>query len=181
VNKKSVFIIILFFLFFVAEVFAEDGINIGDNVPDFRVISGDNQELTLEMLKGKTIVLFYETRDAIEKNRKLKNRLNKFYYEQTDKVKQSVVRVAVIDCSKVFPLFVSAWKSSLVENSKKEGIIIYGDWNGKMFKDYNMKDKNSNFLIIDKKAVLRYFYAGAMGDNEIARAEDLLKNILDEK
>ena len=31
------------------------------------------------MVKGKVVVIFYETKDAVEKNRKLKNELNKFY------------------------------------------------------------------------------------------------------
>ena len=36
--------------------------------PSFSLVSGDNKKLTLDMLRGKVVVLFNATRDTIEVN-----------------------------------------------------------------------------------------------------------------
>jgi hypothetical protein len=72
---------------------------IGSAAPYFRVQSGDDKELTLDMIKGKVIAIFYETKDIVENNQRLKDQLNKLYYEQTGIVKDVLVRLPIIDCS----------------------------------------------------------------------------------
>jgi predicted transcriptional regulator len=121
------------------------------------------------------IVLFYETKDTKEKNRKLKDELNKFYNLQPETVKNTIIRLAVINCKGV--LFTGAWKSALRENSQKEGITIYGDWDGKMGIAYHVKDKESNVFIIDKKGIIRYHYAGQINDKDISAIENLLNSL----
>lgn len=160
-NRKSILIIMAIFLgtSFTAVSFGE-GLKIGTEAPSFKVKSGDDKILTLDMIKGKVTVIFYETKDVVEKNRQLKDALNKFYNEQPDTVKKLIVRLPIINCSGVFWPFTGIWRGKLRDNSKKEGITIYGDWNGKMFSDYKMKDKESNVVIIDKKGIIRYITSG---------------------
>lgn len=111
----------------------------------------------------------------------MKNELNKFYNEQPDTVKEFIVRLPIINCSSAFWPFTGIWKSKLKENSKKEGMTIYGDWDGKMLTDYKMKDKESNIVIIDRKGVTRYFAFGKIEDKEIIKIKELLKEIGNEK
>lgn len=158
-----------------------EGLKIGTVAPFFRVKSGEDKELTLDMIKGKVIVIFYETKDVVEKNRQLKDELNKFYNDQPKTVKELIVRLPIINCSSAFWPFAGIWKSKLNENSKREGITIYGDWDGKMFSDYKMKDKESNVLIIDKKGIIRYTVFGKVEDKEISEIKELLKEIGNEK
>lgn len=152
-------------------------IKIGTDAPPFRVKSGDDKELTLDMIKGKAIVIFCETKDVVEKNRQLKDELNKFYNDQPKTVKELIVRLPIINCSGAFWPFTGIWKSKLKENSKKEGMTIYGDWNGKVFSDYKMKDNESNVVIIDKKGIIRYIASGKVGDEGINKIKELLKEI----
>ena len=154
---------------------------IGAEAPSFRVRSGDDKELTLKMIKGKAVVMFYEAKDIVEKNRRLKNQLNKFYHEQADAIKQRIVRVAIIDCSGAVWPFKGIWKSRLRESSKKEGISIYGDWDGKMFSDYKMKTDESNILIIDKDGRIKFFTSGEVKDEEINEVKELLKELAAEQ
>lgn len=158
--------------------FAGDSM-VGTIAPSFKVKSGDSQELALDDLKGKVAVLFYETKDTKEKNRKLKDELNVFYDSQPEAIKNDIIRLAVINCKSV--VFIGAWESALRENSKKEGITIYGDWNGKMGMDYNAKNKESNVIIIDKKGVIRYEYAGQVEDKGISEIKDLLNILVKER
>lgn len=174
--KKAILIILTLRVVLIAVSFGE-GLKIGTKAPSFEVKSGDNKILTLDMIKGKIIVIFYETKDVVEKNRQLKDELNKFYNEQPDTVKELIVRLAVIDCSSAFWPFTEIWKSKLKENSKKEGITIYGDWDGKMKSSYKMKGEESNIVIIDRSGIIRYFASGKVNVDEIDKIKELLKGL----
>ena len=153
---------------------------IGAEAPFFKVQSGDDKELTLEMIKGKVVVMFYEARDVVERNRRLKIQLNKFIFEQSESMRGVMVRLVIIDCSGAVWPFTGIWKSRLNESSKKEGIPIYGDWDGKMLSDYRMKADESNILLIDKGGKIRFFTAGEVKDEEINEVKELLKELATE-
>ena len=150
---------------------------IGSAAPYFRVQSGDDKELTLTMIKGKVAAIFYENKDIVDANKKLKDELNKLYYEQTDAVKNLLVRLPVIDCSDAVWPFRGIWKRKLREHSKKEGTAIYCDWNGKMSSDYKMQTDVSNIIIIDKSGRIRFFASGDVTAEEINDVKELL-NVL---
>lgn len=179
-NKKAILLSIFWNIFLISIAFCE-GLKVGTFAPFFKVKSGDDKILTLDMIKGKIIVVFYETKDVVEKNRKLKNELNKFYKKQKDAVKKLIVRLPVIDCSRTFMPFRWIWKSKLKKNSKKEKITVYGDWDGKMKSLYKMKDKESNVVIIDRKGRIRYFAYGKIEEQEINKIKELLEDIGDER
>ena len=145
----------------------------GNPAPEFKVTSGDNKELSSDDTKGKVAVIFYETKDTKEKNRQLKDELNKFYDAQSDSVKKSMLRIPVINCKGV--IFTGIWKDSLRQNSQKEGLTIYGDWNGKMFSAYGITDKESNLIIIGKDGTIKYSFAGRVEEKDFSRIKDLLK------
>ena len=97
---------------------------IGSPAPYLTVQSGDDKELNLGMIRGKVIAIFYETKDVVENNKRLKDELNKLYYEQTGIVKDVLVRLTVIDCSEAVWPFRVIWERRLKEYSKKEGVVI---------------------------------------------------------
>jgi len=148
---------------------------IGSAAPHFSVQSGDDKELTLDMLKGKVTAIFYENKDIVDANKRLKNELNKLYSEQTDALKNVLVRLPIIDCSDAFWPFLGLWKRKLREHSKKHGMAIYCDWKGKMSADYKMKADVSNIVIIDKGGRIRFFSAGDVSTEEISNVKLLLK------
>ena len=181
-SRKAILIAIAIFLgiSFTAASFA-GSLKIGTEAPVFKIKSGDDEILTLDMIKRKAMIIFYETKDVVEKNRKLKDELNKFYDGQPDTIKELIVKLPIINCSSASWLFTGIWKSKLRENSKKEDITIYGDWDGKMFSDYKMKNEESNVVIIDKKGIIRYIASGKVEDKEINKIKELLKKIGNEK
>jgi hypothetical protein len=147
---------------------------IGSAAPYFRVQSGDDKELTLDMIKGKVTAIFYENKEIVGANKRLKDELNRLYYEQTDALKDVLVRLPVIDCSDSVWPFRGIWKRKLREHSRKEGMAIYCDWEGKMSSDYKMKADVSNIVIIDKGGKIRFFTAGEVKDEEINGVKELL-------
>jgi hypothetical protein len=156
------------------------GLDVGKRAPFFSIKSGDDEDLTLDMVKGKIAVIMYETKDVVEVNRKLKDDLNEFYDVQPDGIKEEIVRLPILNCSGVFWPFTKIWKKKLRENSKKEGITIYGDWSGRMFSDYWMKGGDSNIVIIGKNGIVRYFTSGKLESEGIARIKNLLKRLANE-
>lgn len=145
----------------------------GENAPNFEVKSGDDEILKLDMLKGRLAVIFYETKDTTETNRHLKDELNRFYTSQPPEEQKNIMRIAIVRC----PSFLSfVWRNVLRANSKKEGIVIYGDWDGSMEDGYGMVAGESNFLIVDKSGVVRYVRAGLIPENDFPA----IKRILDE-
>lgn len=169
--------VLIVIIFIVAQTNAAQALEVGDKAPDFKVLSGDDKELRLSDVTDKVIVLFYETKDEREKNRKLKDELNKYYDAQKDEVKKLIYRLPVINCSDARSLAKGIWKNKMRKFSEKEGIVIYGDWDKKMFHDYKVKDKDSNFMIIDEKGVVRYSKSGLIDDAETKKIMDLLKEL----
>lgn len=150
----------------------------GQKAPDFRVSSGKGEELTCDMLKGRVAVLFYETKDTVEKNRPLKDALNSLYSRMTPGERQGVARISVIRCSAFMP---SVWRKNLREHSKKEGITIYGDWDGDMGSSYGMKPDDSNFLVIGRDGTVLELRSGAVEESDFSGIESLITRISGEK
>ena len=148
---------------------------IGSPAPYFSVGSGDDKVLTLDMIKGKVTAIFYENRKIVDANKRLKDELNKLYHEQTDALKDILVRLPIIDCSDAVWPFHGLWKRKLREHSRKEGTTIYCDWSGKMASAYRMKDDVSNVVIIDKAGIIRSFTSGDVMAEQIDDAKKLLK------
>ena len=122
--------------------------------PSFSLVSGDNKKLTLDMLRGKIVVLFYATRDTVEVNEELQRYLDTLYDAQPQNIQSQIYRLLVLNAMEATAL--TTWKEKLVETSTQLRITIYGDWSGGMFAAYRMRDNDSNFVIIDKRGIVRF-------------------------
>jgi peroxiredoxin len=149
----------------------------GKPAPFFSVESGNNEVLNLDQVKGKVLVIFYETKDASEKNRELKDYLDGFNDNQSETVKKAIVWLPVINCSQAFWPLTKIWRQKLREHSEKEGLTIYGDWTGKMAADYQVKADDSNFIIVDKKGSIRYFVSGKVDRSSFQEIQRLLLTV----
>lgn len=147
--------------------------------PGFLVESGDNRKLSLDMVKGRVVVLFYESKDVIRKNIELKNELKGLYRSQPAGIQQDIFRLVVIDCSQALWPAIPIWKSKLRESSRKEGFTIYGDWNREMMATYRMKADESNFLIIDKNGIIRYSAVGKINSGQFEKIKNLLFSLVE--
>jgi len=166
---RKLFKFFIYFFVFVNIIFAESQLlKVNSKAPDFTVISGKGEKVTLDSLKGKTIVLIYEKKEAVKKTRPLKDLLYKIYWSKSEEKRKEIARLPVIDCSAAFWPVTTIWKKKLIENSVKEGMTIFGDWDGKVRDKYNLKDKNSTVIIIDKKGVIKYIASDDLcSDKEI--------------
>ena len=144
----------------------------GEPAPSFSLVSGGNKKLTLDMLRGKVVVLFYATRDTVHVNDDLQHYLDTLYDNQPQNIQNQVFRLLVVNAMEATDL--TAWKEKLRETSAQLKITIYGDWTGGMFAAYRMRDNDSNFVIIDKRGIVRFAASGRIDSSRFEAIKKLL-------
>jgi hypothetical protein len=144
----------------------------GEPAPSFTVVSGNNQKLTLNMLRGKVVVLFYATRDTVHVNDDLLHYLDRLYASEPQNIQNQIFRLLVVNAMEASNL--TAWKDKMRETSTKLSITIYGDWTGAMYADYRMRDNDSNFVIIDKRGIVRFAASGRIDNSRFEAIKKLL-------
>ncbi|MGA9460568.1 MAG: redoxin domain-containing protein [Desulfobaccales bacterium] len=156
-------------------------LSVGEPAPFFSVESGDDENLTLDMLRGKVIILFYETREVVDKNREFKDYLKSLYNGLPEAVQENVFRLVVINCLDASFATRPIWRMKLREASERQGMTIYGDWTGDMLRDYQMQDDESNFLVIDKNGIIRYMATGLIERSQFEKLKEMLLNLANNK
>lgn len=144
---------------------------IGAQAPAFEVKDGDDHSLDSASLKGKRLVIFYETRDdsVIEQNRAVKNKMLE-HLRQDAKLAAQTAIVPIIDCSSAFALTRGIWKSSLRANSEKEGLTIYCDWDGSVGRAFQVQAGQSNVIVIGRDGLVKFAGGGVVKPDVVDRA-----------
>jgi len=169
---KSVLIAASLLVWLLVPTVAQAILGTGEPAPSFSLVSGDNKKLTLDMLKGKVVVLFYATRDTVQVNDALQHYLDALYDTQPQNIQNQIFRLLVVNTMEATSL--TAWKEKLMETSAKLKITIYGDWTGNMFAAYRMRDNDSNFIIIDKGGIVRFAASGRIANSRFEAIKKLL-------
>jgi len=169
---KSVLIASALLVWILAPTGAQAILGTGEPAPSFSLVSGDNKKVTLDMLKGKVVTLFYATRDTVEVNNELQHYLDTLYAAQPQNIQNQIFRLLVVNAMEATA--VTTWKEKLNETSAKLKVTIYGDWTGGMFAAYRMRDNDSNFVIIDKKGVVRFAASGKIANSRFEAIKKLL-------
>ena len=149
---------------------------ISEPAPSFSLVSGDNKKVSLDMLRGKVVVLFYATRDTVEVNNELSHYLDALYAAQPQNIQNQIYRLLVLNAMEATA--VTTWKEKLNETSAKLKVTIYGDWTGGMFVAYRMRDNDSNFVIIDKKGIVRFAASGRIAASRFEAIKKLLLELV---
>jgi hypothetical protein len=134
-----------------------------EQAPAFSVTSGEGKTLHLADLPGKVVLLFYEKRKQVELNRPLKKELSRFYEALPVQTRAQLARVAVVDCASASWPFKGLWQDGLQEASLKEGLTIYGDWDGEMRKNYNLPEDQPSFLVLGPRGQILFRAVGPIG------------------
>ena len=169
---KSVLIAAALLVWILVPTGAQAILGTGEPAPSFSLISGDNKKVSLDMLRGKVVALFYATRETVNVNDELQHYLDTLYAAQPQNIQNQIFRLLVLNTMEATSL--TTWKEKLSETSAKLGITIYGDWSGGMFGAYRMRDNDSNFIIIDKKGIVRFAASGKIANSRFEAIKKLL-------
>jgi predicted transcriptional regulator len=169
---KSVLIAAALLVWILAPTGAQAILGTGEPAPSFSLVSGNNKKLSLDMLRGKVVALFYATRDTVEVNTALQHYLDALYAAQPQTIQNQIFRLLVVNAMEATA--VTTWKEKLNETSAKLKVTIYGDWTGGMFSAYRMRDDDSNFIIIDKQGIVRFAASGKIANSRFEAIKKLL-------
>ena len=173
---KSVLIAATLLVWVLAPTGAQAILATSEPAPSFSLESGDNKKLSLDMLRGKVVVLFYATRDTVEVNEPLSRYLDALYAAQPQNIQNQIYRLLVVNAMEATA--VTTWKEKLSETSAKLKVTVYGDWTGSMFAAYRMRDDDSNFVIIDKKGIVRFAASGKIANSRFEAIKKLLLELV---
>ena len=158
-----------------AMIFASS-LTIGGAAPEFEIYSTQSSPLHSSSLKGNVLVITYETKDVVNKNKAFKDKVLELYATDDSKG-QTVQIVPIINCFKYkWPINKFCIKKTQ-DNARDLGIPIYYDKSGKMYDDFGMKDDESNVFVVDKNGMVSYFKEGRLNDNEIAHVMKLIRKL----
>ena len=172
---------ILTVLFIITAIPLYSLVKTGERAPSFNVTDGRGKSLKSSDLRGKVIIGFYESRESSNKNNPLKDELNSFKSRSAGAADNRIFRLAVIDATEANMASAWVWRRNFLKKSLELGINIYGDWNGRMKRDFLFPDNESVFLIIDHKYVIRYIHPGKVPEIEFEKIKKLIRRILSEK
>jgi hypothetical protein len=173
---KSVLIAATLLVWSLLPTGAQAIISTGKPAPSFSLVSGDDKKITLDMLRGKVVTLFYATRETVKVNDELQHYLDTLYDAQPQNIQNQIFRLLVLNTMEA--TFLNTWKENLKETSTELGITIYGDWSGGMLAAYRMRDNDSNFIIIDKKGIIRFAASGKIANSRFEAIKRLLKELV---
>lgn len=172
---------ILTVLFIITAIPLYSLIKTGERAPSFHVTDGRGKSLKSSNLRGKVIIGFYESRGSSEKNNPLKDELNSFKSSSAGAADNRIIRLAVIDATEANMASAWIWRRNFLKKSEELGINIYGDWNGRMKRDFSFPENESVFIIIDQKNLIRYIHPGKVPGSEFEKIKNLIRKILSEK
>jgi hypothetical protein len=124
---------------------------IGTRFGDFSLQDQFDKPVNIRQLEGSIVVLIASDKEGSVQNAPWKDAvLNKF--------KGKVVLLGVADLRSV-PFFLKSKIKKDFQNNP-DGVIL--DWDGVVFTSYLLTKKVSNVILVDRKGLVRYFYAGPM-------------------
>ena len=160
---------------FIAGIAFTSSLKVGDIAPGFEVYEGKSVPLNSSSLKGKVLIITYETKEVVDKNKKFKDRV--LDYLSGDDRHSTVTIVPVINCFKYTWPFDKYCITKVQENARTLGMRLYDDRKGTMYDEFNIVDNESNVIIVDKKGIVSYRKAGRLNDTEIDDVMKLLQKL----
>ena len=149
----------------------------GDPCPAFTLRSGRRGVLQSSSLRGRVLVITYETREVTKKNSAFKNRVLEYYFSVPDR-SSLMAPLPVINCHKYIGPVKTICTQSVLKESASHSIPIYDDRDGKMFRDFCMQDDESNVIIIDRQGIILYRRAGLLSRQDIDAAMVLIQTLV---
>lgn len=162
-RSRRAFLSIPAFLVTLAAV-AQAAPKVGQDVPDGRVEDVDGRELKLASLRGQTVVVVYEHKDA--------GQLNEAFKADLAKLPAGAAFVApVADVSDY-----DSWpakgfaKDAIRAASKKAGVTIWCDWKGSFREALHLPKGSSSVIVIGKTGKVLFAVDGQLDAAQRARA-----------
>jgi hypothetical protein len=143
---------------------------VGAASPEVSLTDAWDRTISLSRLRGMPMLVVYEDRGSTTMNAELKAQLSQI--ARGDRYKQSVALVAVADVTgyDFWPVrgFV---KSAIRAESRKQGTLIYCDWDGHVLRALDLDKGTSNVVLFGRDGKVAFSGSGPLPD---ARRDELI-------
>ncbi|EAU68785.1 hypothetical protein STIAU_8495 [Stigmatella aurantiaca DW4/3-1] len=134
---------------------------------DARLRTSEGTPVQLSRWRGKPVILFYEDKDSVNLNAKLKERLFELARERGLKDSAWVIAVANLEKFNFFPARQIAL-SYVKDEEKKAGVPILVDLEGTLGAEpWKLPMKTSTVMLLDAEGILLYRYSGRMAEKDM--------------
>lgn len=145
----------------------------GTQAPRARVQDTEGRVVRLDRLRGKPVLIVYESRESSEQNQALKDRLSRLARGDRYRGKVHLLPIASVESFDYFPIrgFV---EDSIASESERIGATIYCDWDGSFRRALSLRPQLSSVVLVARDGRVVFAYEGAL----TRRAQDRLIELL---
>jgi len=145
----------------------------GTEAPRARVHDPAGRVLRLERLRGKPVLIVYESRESNEENQTLKDRLSRLARDGRYRNRVHLVPVASVEAFDYFPIR-GLVEDSIASESQRIGTTIYCDWDGSFRRALALRPERSSVVLVARDGRVIFAYEGPL----TRRAQDRLIELL---
>ncbi|HYV49829.1 MAG TPA: YtfJ family protein [Myxococcaceae bacterium] len=144
---------------------------------DAQVWNAQGQKVQLKSFWGKPTVLIYESRNATELNRALKDALWKRGHDPAARDVAQVLGVAALPDLDWFPAHMLA-EHAVRERERKVGVPVLIDWKGVLTGgEWRLPAGTSSVLVLDGAGHVAFRASGALDGNQVKQVFSLLEQL----
>lgn len=145
----------------------------GTTAPRARVHDVAGRAVRLDRLRGKPVLIVYESRESSEQNQALKDRLSRLARGGRYRSRVHLLPVASVEAFDYFPIR-GLVESSIAAESERIGTAIYCDWDGSFRRALTLSPERSSVVLVARDGRVIFAYEGAL----TRRAQDRLVELL---
>lgn len=147
-------------------------------LPELRAESGDERPLRSAVVRGKVVLIWYESDGVQEVNARLKAELKTFNTTQLAHPERLLVLPFADVSGIIWPVKPIA-RSKLRDVSEEIGLTVWGDWDGSVRQALQLEEDQPSVLIADAQGVIRFRFTGKVPAGRFAEIKDLIKSLVD--
>lgn len=134
---------------------------------DFSLPTTSGRDRTLSQLRGKVVVLFYETRGTITQNQHVKDAMGaRFNRDRTLANRFSLIAACNVAEYNSWPSQYFA-REAITTVARSQRIELWLDWNRTLIQRLALRDGTSNIVLIDKLGRVRERNWGRVADANV--------------
>jgi hypothetical protein len=134
---------------------------------DFSLPTTAGRDRALAQLRGKVVVLFYETRDTITQNQHVKDAMGVRFNRDRSLINRfSLVAACNVAEYNSWPSQYFA-REAISAVARSQRIELWLDWNRTLIQRLGLRDRTSNIVLIDKQGRVRERLWGRVADGSV--------------
>lgn len=144
---------------------------------DFSLPTTAGRDRSLAQMRGKVVVLFYETRGTISQNQHVKDAMGVRFNRE----RALANRITLIAACNVAEY--NSWPSQYFAReaisavARSQRIELWLDWNRTLIGRLGLRDAASNIVVVDRMGVVRERHFGRLADGQVGPLLDRIVSL----